>query len=107
MILGQYKLRIEKGQVTLMGYTLQASETSYPVFALASHSLPVIRCLGTEIDDAEISLHQYQSGIETLAALSPLFDNLGNNHACSVGSPYDDTPQIPVKSTFQIVSTLR
>ncbi|KUJ14700.1 uncharacterized protein LY89DRAFT_783791 [Mollisia scopiformis] len=103
VVLGQYELSVRKGQVTLMGCILQASKASYPVFALSSHSLPVIRCSATEIDDAEIVLCQYKSGLETLGALSPLFANLGNQNLTSLGAPFKDLPQNSTISSFQIL----
>lgn len=107
MILGQYDLTVNKGQITLMGSILQASNTSYPVLALSSHSLPVIRCPATDISEAEISIRKYQCGLETLGALSPLFSNIGNNNAASLGLQFREILQKPRKSTFQIVRTLQ
>ncbi|KAF8866151.1 hypothetical protein BDZ45DRAFT_780776 [Acephala macrosclerotiorum] len=103
VILGRYELTVKKGQVTMMGSTLQASKASYPVFAESSHSLPVIRCLATDVNEAEISIHQHQSGLETLGALSPLFSKLGNENPASLGLQFRDTLQKSTKSTFQIL----
>ncbi len=89
-----------------MGSTLQASKSSYPVYALSSHSLPVIRCLATEIGEAEINLNQYQSGLYTLGALSPLFANLGNKNPAYLGLQHQEKTHHRVNSTFQIVETL-
>lgn len=86
-----------------MGSTLQASEKLYSVYALSSQSLLVIRCLATEVYEAEIVIHQHQSGLETLGALSPLFDNLGNKHSSHLGAPYNNILQGPISSTFQLV----
>ncbi|KAE8450013.1 hypothetical protein EG329_007152 [Mollisiaceae sp. DMI_Dod_QoI] len=103
VILGQYELSVKKGRVTLMGSTLQASKSSYPVYALSSHSLPVIRCLATEIGEAEINLNQYQSGLDTLGALSPLFANLGNKNPAYLGLQHQEKTHHRVNSTFQIL----
>ncbi|CZR57485.1 related to GRC3 Protein required for cell growth and possibly involved in rRNA processing [Phialocephala subalpina] len=103
VVLGQYELSVKKGQVTMMGSIIQASKISYPVFALLSHSVPVIRCLATDINEAEISLRQYQPGLETLGALSPLYSNLGNKNLASLGIQSQENLEKPTKSTFQIL----
>ena len=54
------------GRITLMGATLHPSKTAHQVFAASSHSLPVLRCLSTDVDSAEIVLRNCKTGLEGL-----------------------------------------
>jgi polynucleotide 5'-hydroxyl-kinase GRC3/NOL9 len=57
---------------------LSASESVHRIYALASHSLPVIRC-SSDSDGAEIKLHQSDTKLRALKRLSPLFSRLCND----------------------------
>ncbi|KAG4437001.1 hypothetical protein IFR05_007505 [Cadophora sp. M221] len=105
VIVGQYELCVKEGQITLMGSTLQLSKTSYRVFAASSHSLPVIRCLSTDINPAEIVLRNCNSGLEDLEKLSPLFGRLWNSHSGPLGTEYEDLLPRFKNSTFRILFT--
>lgn len=89
--------------MTLLGARLSPSETTHWVYALPSHSLPVIRCSSSNCDEAEIQLHQYRSGLLDLGDLSPVFQGLGVNDGRDLlGIPYPEGT-IKRKSTFQLV----
>jgi polynucleotide 5'-hydroxyl-kinase GRC3/NOL9 len=103
VILGEFNLSVRKGQVTLLGATLGPSDTSHRVFAPSTHSLPVLRCLATEVDDAEIILHQCSSGIDLLKPLSSLFGKLWNDDTGAFGPEFESQLKRNKTSTFQIV----
>ncbi|CZT49916.1 related to GRC3 Protein required for cell growth and possibly involved in rRNA processing [Rhynchosporium secalis] len=103
VIVGQYELCVKEGQITLMGATLQSSETSYRVVAASSQSLPVIRCLSTDVNTADIVLRNCNSGLEDLEKLSPLFGRLWNSHSGPLGAEYQELLPRFRKSTFQIL----
>lgn len=103
VILGEYEITVRKGQVTLLGATLGPSESSYRVFAPSTHSLPVLRCLATDINDAEIELRQCDSGINLLKSLSSLFGKLWNDDTGALGHDFAPLLKRKKRSTFQIV----
>jgi polynucleotide 5'-hydroxyl-kinase GRC3/NOL9 len=86
-----------------MGATLPSSQTRYRVSAPASHSIPVIRCLGTDVNDAEIRLYQCETGLDSLKSLSPLFGKLWNGGSGALGPEYQSMLRKSKTSTFQIV----
>jgi polynucleotide 5'-hydroxyl-kinase GRC3/NOL9 len=86
-----------------MGAPLPSSQTRYRVSAPSSHSLPVIRCLGTDVNDAEIRLYQCENGLGSLQFLSPLFGRLWNDGSGALGPEYQSMLQKSKTSTFQIV----
>ncbi|KAI1339790.1 hypothetical protein F5Y15DRAFT_382135 [Xylariaceae sp. FL0016] len=87
-ILGSYGIRVESGEITIYGATLNTSQRIHMVDAPHCHALPVIRC----VEDATIELcpHPGVATLRELGSLSPLFRKLWN-----------DTPD----STFQILYT--
>ncbi|TVY55558.1 Polynucleotide 5'-hydroxyl-kinase GRC3 [Lachnellula cervina] len=107
VLVGQCAITVKRGQITLLGATLQASKTLHKVYAPSSHALPVIRCMATEIDAAEVCLHQYESGLGNLKSLSPLFGKLWNDGSGPLGSEFESRLGTKRDSTCQIVrSTL-
>ncbi|KAL5323330.1 hypothetical protein ACEPPN_007864 [Leptodophora sp. 'Broadleaf-Isolate-01'] len=103
VIVGQYGLCVKEGQITLMGSTLQPSKASHRVFAASSHSLPVIRCLSTDINSADIVLRNCYSGLEDLEMMSPLFGRLWNYHSGPLGAEHEDLLPRFKNSTFRIL----
>ncbi|TAQ89875.1 hypothetical protein B7494_g1810 [Chlorociboria aeruginascens] len=103
IILGQYEISLQKGQVTLLGSTLKASKITYPVYAPSSHSLPVIRCLETDVDGAVIRIHQSRRGLSELESLSPLFGMLWNQNSGPLNLDYESLFSRENGSTFQIL----
>ncbi|KAK0113720.1 Polynucleotide 5'-hydroxyl-kinase grc3 [Cadophora gregata] len=103
VIVGQYELCIQGGQVTLLGATLQPSKTSYRVFSASSHSLPVLRCVSTDVSSADIVLRNCSSGLEDLETLSPLFGKLWSPHAGPFGAEYEDSMLKIQNCTFKIL----
>jgi polynucleotide 5'-hydroxyl-kinase GRC3/NOL9 len=103
VILGQFEISVQKGRITLLGATLQPSKSRYRIYAPLSHSLPVIRCLATDINEAEVCLYQCVSGLGHLKSLSPLFGRLWNDGSGPLGQEYKTLLKLE-KSTFQIVS---
>jgi polynucleotide 5'-hydroxyl-kinase GRC3/NOL9 len=103
VILGQYEISVQKGQITLLGSTLRASKSVHRIYAPSTHSLPVIRCLATDVDGAEIRLHQSESGLRSLKALSPLFGKLWNDGSGPLGVEYGPLLRKKSRSSFQIV----
>lgn len=87
-----------------MGATLQASKTKYKLYSPSSHSLPLIRCPGTESNHAEILLFQRESGLGRLSLLSPLFGKMWNDGSGPLGVDYESLARKVNQSTFQIVS---
>lgn len=106
VLVGQYGITIRKGQLTLLGATLQASKTLHRVYAPSSHALPVIRCMATDIDAAEISLHQCESGLGHLNVLSPLFGKLWNDGSGSLGPEFESLLGKKDSSSFQTVRSI-
>ncbi len=86
-----------------MGFTLQPSSTPHQIFDPSSHSLPVIRCVSTDIDAAEIKLYQYDTGLRSIKSLSPLFGKLWNDNSSALGPEYDHMLRKCKKSTFRVV----
>jgi polynucleotide 5'-hydroxyl-kinase GRC3/NOL9 len=87
----------------LLGATLGFSDRFYRVFAPSSHSLPVLRCPATDVNDAEIELHPCNSGINRLKPLSSLFSKLWNDDTAALGSEFASLLRGNRRSTFQIV----
>ncbi|EPE26035.1 hypothetical protein GLAREA_01947 [Glarea lozoyensis ATCC 20868] len=80
VILGQYEMLVLKGEITFLGATISATTTVHAIYAPSSHSLPVIRCLGTEIFSASaqraflqplVSPPQWNAMLANLADTSP------------------------------------
>ncbi|CAG8961297.1 hypothetical protein HYFRA_00013758 [Hymenoscyphus fraxineus] len=103
VILGQYEMTVQKGEITLLGATLTASKKSYTVYSPSSHSLPVIRCSATDIKSAEICFQPHKSGLETLQDLSPLFGKLWNEDCGPLGPDFEFLLQNQKPSTYQIL----
>jgi polynucleotide 5'-hydroxyl-kinase GRC3/NOL9 len=106
VILGEYDVSVRKGQVTLLGATLGPSDSFHRVFALSTHSLPVLRCLATDTNDAEVKLRQCDSGLIRMESLSSLFGKLWNDNSGPLGSEYSSLLKENRRSTFQIVGSL-
>jgi polynucleotide 5'-hydroxyl-kinase GRC3/NOL9 len=83
-ILIHISVSVERGQITVMGATLQAKDR-HKFCTPSSHSLPVMRCLGTEANSAKFILHQNRSGLANLSSLSPLFGKLWNDDCGPLG----------------------
>jgi len=103
IILGQYEISVQKGQITILGSVLHASKSVYRVYAAASHALPVIRCPASDVEDTMIRIKSFESGLESLSGLSPLFGKLWNE-AGPLGQNSDPSSPLKQNSTFQIVS---
>ncbi|KAH8687447.1 hypothetical protein BGZ60DRAFT_425347 [Tricladium varicosporioides] len=103
VILGQYGISVQKGQITILGSTLKASKTIHKIFAPCSHSLPVIRCLAVESNKAEICLHQSESGLGSMDYLSPLFGKLWNESPRGIGTDFESILKKQKPSTYQIL----
>jgi polynucleotide 5'-hydroxyl-kinase GRC3/NOL9 len=87
-----------------MGATLLPSKVFYRVFSSSSHALPVVRCLATDVDGADVRLRPCENGLKTLYSLSPLFGKLWNDDCGPLGPEYPHLVGQDKKSTFQIVS---
>ncbi len=68
----------------------------------SSHSLPVIRCLETDLNWAEIRLYQCETGLGKLKSLSPVFDRLWNDGSAPLGHENKALSNLE-KSSFRIV----
>jgi polynucleotide 5'-hydroxyl-kinase GRC3/NOL9 len=101
VILGEYGLRVIKGQITILGATLSPAHTfgSLNVFAPSSHALPVIRYLESTDNEVVINLYEGKSRLRELSRLSPLFSRLWNERATILNGETDSDE----KSSFQIV----
>lgn len=86
-----------------MGATLLPSKSSHRVYALSTHALPVIRCLVTDINGANLRLRSCENGLRSLHALSPLYGRLWNDQCGPLGPEYQHLVEGLEKSTFQIV----
>lgn len=100
--LGEYGLSVIRGRITILGATLSPDHTVHHVYALFSHSLPVIRYLESEDDEVVIRLSQLSTGLRTLKKLSPLFCRLWNESATNLAGETDSKE----RSSFQIVRPL-
>jgi polynucleotide 5'-hydroxyl-kinase GRC3/NOL9 len=96
-------MTVLKGEITFLGATMTAADEAYTIYAPSSHSLPVIRCLGTELDSAEIVLRQHKSGLESLQTLSPLFAKIWNDGKGPFGSECEYFLRYRDTTTYQIV----
>ncbi len=67
-------MRVESGEVTIYGATLNASKSISWIHAPQSHALPVIRC--TVEAALELQPHPDAQGLKNLGILSPLFRKL-------------------------------
>ncbi|KAI0904355.1 hypothetical protein F4823DRAFT_628670 [Ustulina deusta] len=74
VILGSYGVRVESGEVTIYGATLNVSKSISWIHAPQSHALPVIRC--TVEAALELQPHPDAQGLKNLGILSPLFRKL-------------------------------
>jgi polynucleotide 5'-hydroxyl-kinase GRC3/NOL9 len=104
VIIGQLEISVQKGHLSIMGSILRPSKRFYRVFAPSSHSLPVIRCLATDTESAELRLHPFEAGLRSLELLSPLFGKLWNEGRSPLGPEYTDLVQKSKGATFQVVS---
>ena len=92
-----------------MGANLSPSNQVHHFFASSSHSLPVIRCLGSEVDDAQLLLRHCDNRLRDLERLSPLFASLWNekshddNEDSAAGTPGSEGKR-PKITSYQIVS---
>ncbi|KAI0475649.1 hypothetical protein GGR56DRAFT_646782 [Xylariaceae sp. FL0804] len=99
VILGNYGVRVDSGEITINGATLRPSKTVYWIDAPHCHALPVIRCA----DSAALELrpHPGAEGLRNLGRLSPLFNRLWNEAA----QPSPDTKHTVASPTFQVLFT--
>lgn len=88
----------------MLGAALAADETVHHVYALSSHSLPVVRYLESGDDEVVVRLSQLSTGLRTLGSLSPLFCRLWNESATALGG--ESASASAKKSSFQIVRPL-
>lgn len=77
-IIGHYDLWVVSGVVMLYGAVLRASKNSYRVFAPSTHALPIIECVRQANMSTAVELSSCDSGIQSLAQLSPLFGRIWN-----------------------------
>ena len=94
---------ISKGEITFLGASLSASNKVFTVYAPSTHSLPVLRCLGTEVDHAEIVLRRHEGGLQSLYTLSPLFSKIWNEGSGPFGADYSSLLKHNDTSSYQIV----
>lgn len=91
---GQYKLSVLKGAINLLGGTIHANPKKYHVYALPTHSIPLIECIQVEnldiveetvIPGTEHLFDKYRailrfeplySGLESIGNVAPVFKNL-------------------------------
>ncbi len=100
--LGEYGLTVLKGKVTILGATLSNTDhTTHNIFALSSHSLPVIRYLDSSTDEVIIRLSQLSTRMRDLKKLSPHFARLWNESA----TPLAGEEERKERSSFQILFT--
>ncbi|KAI1909147.1 Polynucleotide 5'-hydroxyl-kinase grc3 [Ophidiomyces ophidiicola] len=69
-ILGQYDLWVKRGVVSILGAKLPPSPQVYRVYAPSTHSLPVIKPIGG--DSAEVEISSCRSGLPLLRRVSDL-----------------------------------
>lgn len=77
--MGQYDIWVKRGVVSLMGAKLHPSPNVYRVYAPATHSLPVIKCVSGVDGYAEVELTSCRNGIYRLKDLSPLYQRVWNS----------------------------
>jgi polynucleotide 5'-hydroxyl-kinase GRC3/NOL9 len=75
------------------------------VCALSTHALPVIRCLATDINGADIRLRQCENGLRSLSYMSPLYGRIWNDDSGPIGPENSHILRVPKKTSFQIVCT--
>ncbi|KAI1505119.1 hypothetical protein F5X99DRAFT_369613 [Biscogniauxia marginata] len=76
VILGSYGVRVDSGEVTIIGATLSPSKDVHWVDAPHCHGLPVIRCSKNAV--LEFCSHPGADGLRQLGRLSPQFRRLWN-----------------------------
>jgi hypothetical protein len=76
-ILGQYKLKVHDGLVTISGTFLTPASTEQEVTATSVYALPPIKCISSGGAEIEIQhLPPRRRSLQQLQQLSPLFDNI-------------------------------
>ena len=79
VVLGQFDLRVRRGEVTFLGATLRSSQTIHRVFISSTHSLPYIKCNSSfdrPQEDAEVEISNCNSGIQLLERIAPQFGRI-------------------------------
>ncbi|KAI1636039.1 hypothetical protein F4809DRAFT_611103 [Biscogniauxia mediterranea] len=76
VVLGSYGVRVDSGEVTIVGATLRSSKDVYWVNAPHCHALPVIRC--SKDAALELSPHPGADSLRQVGELSPQFRRLWN-----------------------------
>ncbi|KAI0016574.1 hypothetical protein F4780DRAFT_772809 [Xylariomycetidae sp. FL0641] len=99
VILGNYGIVVEAGEITICGATLSSSKKVYWVDAPHCHALPVIRC--SENAALDIRSNPAAEDLRNLGRLSPLFKKLWNEDY----SPSSQEKSHTVDPTFQILYT--
>ncbi|KAG9237868.1 hypothetical protein BJ875DRAFT_480926 [Amylocarpus encephaloides] len=103
VILGQYRITVRRGTITLQGAGMHSDSRSYNVYAASSHSLPVIRCLTTQTGHSQICLRPLDRGLNSLQALSPLFGKLWSEESGPLSSEYSSAIPHLNPRTYQIL----
>ena len=86
---------------------LQPSKLYRRVCAPSSHSLPVIRCASSDVNNAELRIRQCRNGLENLSSLSALFGSLWDEDSGPMGSEHSLLTPNNTQSTYRIVSIQR
>lgn len=86
-VIGQYDLWVKRGVVSVSGAKLHPSPRLHRVYAPSTHSLPIVKCVTTSGEYAEVELRNVAGGPHELERLSPLFDRIKNSTDLPKGNP--------------------
>ncbi|KZZ92666.1 hypothetical protein AAP_02747 [Ascosphaera apis ARSEF 7405] len=78
-VIGQYDLWVKRGVVSVSGAKLHPSPRLHRVYSPSTHSLPIVKCVTTSGEYAEVELRNVAGGPHELERLSPLFDRIKNS----------------------------
>jgi polynucleotide 5'-hydroxyl-kinase GRC3/NOL9 len=105
-LLGHYDLWVKRGVVSVMGAKLHPSPRLYRIYAPATHSLPVIKCVSGVDGSAEVEFKSCHSSIYRLKDLSPLYQRIWNGKNTLADKLTLKNAPPSAKRTFSVVSAL-
>ncbi|KAF7586949.1 Polynucleotide 5'-hydroxyl-kinase grc3 [Aspergillus hancockii] len=105
VLLGHYDLWVKRGVVSVMGAKLHPSPKLYRIYAPATHSLPVIKCVSGVDGAAEVEVKSCHSGIYRLRDLSPLYQRIWNGKNTSADNFTLKNAPSSAKRTFSVLYT--
>ncbi|OAA82034.1 RNA processing protein Grc3 [Akanthomyces lecanii RCEF 1005] len=98
IVLGIFGIRVRSGEVSILGTTINASETIHWIHAPHCHALPVIRA--SEKTRVELHSDKADKPLSCLSALSPLYQRIWHENESN-----SEDINSAAKDTFRILCT--